>query len=711
MAQAWRGCITNRDDAIQLFLIVDFLADWARDVYRPAVLTELRILQYPDEEVATVFTDTDIFSTGDRSISFETHSDLQYEDNFNSSFSDLDSQLGAVRHISGIESRFLSIIITADNVHTLLRSVKGSTRAGFIRKLLEALHLRDASAKVPNIDRIDAIEEAWTGHSRLSTILSMRGTKLYTAHQTVYYLSPSWGQVRDLSLIAVAEDALEVLIKESGLKAGRGKASEPSHAKENMDIVDRIAPLKDAPARHNLLACITRRVGSIDSSCLFKKSQPIIWELVSSTYKVHKRGDLEPELPFLKISKCLDTQTERQDYKGPLLVDDALHVSDQGAVLIHGGRCPQALAMSRRNPAKICVYIVRDGQPAPEKAELAHIVKTTFENYDVYHTTRDPGTLRPRAEQMYRRAPRWNLVRSYGLFYDTGVELESFSQWSNFLIAGFPVRQGSPRGPTDTGQIMFRREYFPWHDPGQKRGGVPYEKARHEFVMEYITGEAQEWTAIARQKRRQGITCCVCCAKNMAFTPDCDPSHQTSSNETDQRQRDQLPEVCNTCTEALDPLKSFQASQETVSATIKRVLMEQASKISRNRLENSNIQAPRPDRTAQKQQSDARPTWHSQVNVDEFTEFYSIEDIAARAERRMERERLHEEYSQKYKRDVEALEDRYKEPDPEDDSLNALEDLTRRDFGRKDLHKKYSERYKRDLEAIDRRSSKRRRME
>ena len=626
MAQAWRGCITNRDDAIQLFLIVDFLADWARDVHRPAVLTELRILQFPDEEVATVFTDTDIFSTGDMSISFETHSDFQYEDNFNSSFRDLDSQLGAVRHISGIESRFLSIIITADNVHTLLRSVKGSTRAGFIRKLLEALHLRDASAKVPNIDRIDAIEEA-------------------------------------------------------------------------------------CPARHNLLACITRRVGSIDSSCLFKKSQPIIWELVSSTYKVHKRGDLEPVLPFLKVSKCLDTQTERQDYKGPLLVDDALHVSDQGAVLIHGGRCPQALAMSRRNPAKICVYIVRDGQPAPEKAELAHIVKTTFENYDVYHTTRDPGTLRPRAEQMYRRAPRWNLERSYGLFYDTGVELESFSQWSNFLIGGFPVRQGSPRGPTDTGQIMFRREYYPWHDPGQKRGGVPYEKARHEFVREYITGEAQEWTAIASQKRRQGITCCVYCAKNMAFAPDCDPSHHTSSNETDQRQRDQLPEVCNTCTEALDPLKSFQASQKTVAATIKRVLMEQASKISRNRLENSKIQAPRPDRTAQKQQSDARPTWHSQVNVDEFTEFYSIEDIEARAERRMERERLHEEYSQKYKSDVEALEDKYKEPDPEDDSLNALEDRTRRDFGRKDLHKKHSEMYKRDLEAIDRRSWKRRRME
>jgi hypothetical protein len=43
--------------------MVDYVADWARDVYRPAVLTELRVLASPEAEVATVFPDTGIISS------------------------------------------------------------------------------------------------------------------------------------------------------------------------------------------------------------------------------------------------------------------------------------------------------------------------------------------------------------------------------------------------------------------------------------------------------------------------------------------------------------------------------------------------------------------------------------------------------------------------------------------------------------------------
>jgi hypothetical protein len=53
----------QRDAALQLLLIVDYIFDWARDSYRPAILTELRLLSTADTaEISTTFTDSDIYS-------------------------------------------------------------------------------------------------------------------------------------------------------------------------------------------------------------------------------------------------------------------------------------------------------------------------------------------------------------------------------------------------------------------------------------------------------------------------------------------------------------------------------------------------------------------------------------------------------------------------------------------------------------------------
>ncbi|KAL2839513.1 hypothetical protein BJY01DRAFT_250467 [Aspergillus pseudoustus] len=47
VVRVWTGCITTLDGALQLLLIIDYLADWARDLYRPAVLAALNILATP----------------------------------------------------------------------------------------------------------------------------------------------------------------------------------------------------------------------------------------------------------------------------------------------------------------------------------------------------------------------------------------------------------------------------------------------------------------------------------------------------------------------------------------------------------------------------------------------------------------------------------------------------------------------------------------
>jgi hypothetical protein len=40
--QLWSGCITEIDDSLQLLLIVDYIADWARDVHRSSILRKIK---------------------------------------------------------------------------------------------------------------------------------------------------------------------------------------------------------------------------------------------------------------------------------------------------------------------------------------------------------------------------------------------------------------------------------------------------------------------------------------------------------------------------------------------------------------------------------------------------------------------------------------------------------------------------------------------
>ncbi|KAL2843287.1 hypothetical protein BJX68DRAFT_270296 [Aspergillus pseudodeflectus] len=47
VVRVWTGSITNLDSALQLLLIVEYLTDWARDVYRAAVLADVESLAAP----------------------------------------------------------------------------------------------------------------------------------------------------------------------------------------------------------------------------------------------------------------------------------------------------------------------------------------------------------------------------------------------------------------------------------------------------------------------------------------------------------------------------------------------------------------------------------------------------------------------------------------------------------------------------------------
>jgi hypothetical protein len=287
-------------------LIVDYICDWARDVYRPAILTALRLLSSPgNADVRTAFTDTDIFSSGDNYLSrrdddIEDGNDSPYD--AAAAFRALDSPKGVVRHAAFIESKFRALIVTRDNIQTLLDSIQQNVLQTFTRQILAQAHLRNTPLTAKPI--------------------SITNSPFFTLLNFTYYFNAWWEQVRKLSIVAVAEDAFELLVAASGLKVGKGKARVPSMSHiNNKQVMSMISDLKGCSAHQNLLAAITRvsvciadfppgyPLGNWDNPSLQKCDDGNVWELVEHAYMFFKKGCLEPNEPFLRVSRNKYIQT------------------------------------------------------------------------------------------------------------------------------------------------------------------------------------------------------------------------------------------------------------------------------------------------------------------------------------------------------------------------------------------------------------------
>ena len=165
IVELWRGCIESRYSALQLFLIVAYICDWARDIYRPAILNELKIFSsHGTYDPETNYTDSDIFSSREvnsaSSFDERTAHSPESQSIEKATFHALDSPYGAVRHASFTESEFYAIIITSDNVNTLLQSTHEKVVASFSRQILGQLQRRSI---LLGPEHVATIENQWTG--------------------------------------------------------------------------------------------------------------------------------------------------------------------------------------------------------------------------------------------------------------------------------------------------------------------------------------------------------------------------------------------------------------------------------------------------------------------------------------------------------------------------------------------------------------------
>ncbi len=133
-------------------------------------------------------------------------------------------------------------------------------------------------------------------------------------------------------------------------------------------------------------------------------------DIIHEIYKFFKKGNLEPQESFMRVSKRFYQQHLLQFDVEPVSTTEApLRVSESGCVLINSGSHSHD---PERSMSDICVYIV-EGEPAePTREQMFQKLMDTVETRDVYHTTQDNGT----SNLTNIKEVPWNLEKTNAIY-------------------------------------------------------------------------------------------------------------------------------------------------------------------------------------------------------------------------------------------------------------------------------------------------------
>ncbi|KAF4995714.1 hypothetical protein FDECE_12707 [Fusarium decemcellulare] len=507
VVQVWGGSITSPNGALQLLLLIDYIFDWARDLYREDIIQHLRLLASGENDAATVlYADTDIFSTRQPIetdlIADETEDDVlkPYLDRFATRKAPLELQCRSAKYI---ESRFCCVIITRDNFKTFQDSLP---KSGFkdhdymINSELKNAMLLDGGT-------INILEEQWTGHSR-RLALCLSSTNFLTNISFTTFLNKDWHLVRELHIFAIEDDEQ---VKGQIIPIGM-RYNHTSVPVAQAPVLAAIRYLQDGPPSRLLIHAINRKcamikprdVVSVNPTNKSERLPPLALVpdsgpfrlAVHAIYKYFKKGILEPEEPFLRVSKKFDVQDRLGLGKSSFRSwdDEELQVPSTGCVWVYGLGPKITL-----NEPKMCLYFVQQDLITQTEGELVELAKLTFEAQDVYHTIRSDWVAQ-KSRDFCQEFP-WNLEDTFGICVSG---FKSFPSLGNG-----PKYHGSYDRTAISGRYIYERNPYPWKDPRDTI--IP--SVEHDFIRYKVVGQAiRLWRINAKLLASYGRQCCEICA-------------------------------------------------------------------------------------------------------------------------------------------------------------------------------------------------------
>lgn len=319
--QLWNGCITEKDDSLQLLLIVDYIADWARDIYRPSILKHLKstISKIPYDQVSLI-NDSDVHSLKSahhlrtqisnwipapptimdaNEVPEEILSDpgpISHKSILPISIPN--TERGSLRSASLFESRIFGLRITEHNVKYLIvfsmaHCVDSDRYPGMARDILDLFSGERDCIAVPEAD-LDFLEDSWTGDMdpEVRVSASSNSTTFYVFVEFGTFMTNTWNIAKEISYIAVSRSALDELITTANFMEPAGLNSIEQRARPCPHAVwrDTIECLRLGSAWQHFSAAI---------SCT---------QLSISSLPVPKRADYIPDTESLHFTRTSQTQ-------------------------------------------------------------------------------------------------------------------------------------------------------------------------------------------------------------------------------------------------------------------------------------------------------------------------------------------------------------------------------------------------------------------
>ncbi|KAH7384373.1 hypothetical protein DE146DRAFT_223961 [Phaeosphaeria sp. MPI-PUGE-AT-0046c] len=389
VSQLWEGSINDHNEALQLILIIDFIVDWARDVYRPSILLQLKALgTVATNRTMSISLDTDIYSLRndikpwiedqDSALTQMDEPEIieisrhNFGESFDNHWKQLQMPMGTVHSGRNIESRFRALYITRDNLGTLLQSFNEvDDEIEFIRSLLVITPIRLEAEDV-----VDSIEDIWTGNLRTTALRPAGSEKkeVYAKLRFSYFIDSSWGLVRELTLLAIHKDVVDHLRKISNwteqYPADCSICNWPTSR-----LLAALQTVLHSNAQDDLRDCVQRRTFALSDwnepqefgphhpknhSVLgpdWGKDSPTsrAYSIVHAIYEMHRIGRRAPSEPFLRLSSRnhIHSRTRISNSSDGLLSTDT-----KWQLTLLYSPAPNRVDVGQDNKQTLCLYVL-----------------------------------------------------------------------------------------------------------------------------------------------------------------------------------------------------------------------------------------------------------------------------------------------------------------------------------------------------------------
>jgi hypothetical protein len=281
VTRLWGGDILCRTDALQLVLILDFICDWARDMYRNAIKTSLEVLASNTCQTGTISSSDILSLNGPRRSWQATVGEVYHRESTPSSYTErdpfraLDTGRGIFRDIRYIRSRILGVYLTDETLDTLMMGTRTDRESNQL--VQDMFRILRTSGFIVDKASLDVLELSWTGKERSVVDELPPDRRFIVAASIAAYLTSDWEQSREIFFVAVDETTAQQLFERANVDETRSAALLAKPFVEQKPFLEFFSGFQRHSALHNMLACATLsyvRVVSAKSGKLLVSKRP-----------------------------------------------------------------------------------------------------------------------------------------------------------------------------------------------------------------------------------------------------------------------------------------------------------------------------------------------------------------------------------------------------------------------------------------------------